>query len=129
MDDFIPLALRTEATPPTSLTLRQGRLLHAACGLATESGEFLDQVKKHVFHNKPLDEVNLKEEIGDIFWYAAIALDELDSGFDAEERRVIAKLRSRYPGKYRDEDTNSRNVQKEREVLESPIDLINQFKK
>lgn len=125
MDDFIPLALRTEATPPTSLTSRQGRLLHAALGLVTESGEFADALKKHLFYQKPLDEVNLKEEIGDILWYAAIALDELDSDFDAEERRVIAKLRSRYPSKFTSEAAITRDLKKEREVLEqapSPIE-------
>lgn len=47
-------------------------LLHCATGLVTESAELVDAVKKNVFYGKPLDVVNIKEEIGDILWYIAI---------------------------------------------------------
>ena len=42
------------------------RLLHAAMGLCTESGEFMDMMKKHILYGKTIDEVNLKEELGDL---------------------------------------------------------------
>lgn len=47
-------------------------MLHVAWGLFTEVGELVDQAKKHIFYNKPLDIVNLKEELGDVMWYLAI---------------------------------------------------------
>ena len=43
-------------------------LVHAAMGLVTESGEFLDAIKKHMFYNKPLDKANLKEELDKCVW-------------------------------------------------------------
>lgn len=47
-------------------------LLHCATGLVTESAELVDAIKKHVFYGKPLDVVNIKEELGDLLWYVAI---------------------------------------------------------
>lgn len=43
-------------------------LQHAALGMITESAEFADMLKKHLFYGKNLDEVNLREEIGDLLW-------------------------------------------------------------
>lgn len=48
-------------------------MLHFAIGLSTESAEILDQIKKHVYYNKPLDIINLEEELGDCLWYIALA--------------------------------------------------------
>jgi NTP pyrophosphatase (non-canonical NTP hydrolase) len=48
------------------------REFHAAMGLVTETAEFLDAFKKHIFYGKPLDKVHLLEEIGDMMWYVAI---------------------------------------------------------
>lgn len=48
--------------------------LHATTGGLTEiGGEFADQLKAHIFYGKPLDVVNLGEELGDSWWYIAIA--------------------------------------------------------
>ena len=49
----------------------QIRLFHGVLGLATESGEIADNVKKHLFYGKDADEPNLIEELGDILWYVA----------------------------------------------------------
>lgn len=77
------------------------RLLTAGIGLASESGEFDEIVKKTVFQGKPWNEdvrFHLKRELGDIIWYwtqACLAL-----GFDPNEviAENVAKLESRYPG-------------------------------
>lgn len=118
METFINDAIRTESTV-FNIEPGDERLLHAGIGLATEAGEFLDQLKKHVFYGKPLDKVNLKEELGDMMWYMAIALDELDSDFTTEQQRVINKLKARYPEKFSLESAENRDLDKEREVLES----------
>jgi len=94
------------------------RLLHAAMGLCTEAGEFMDMMKKHILYGKPLDEVNLREELGDKLWYTALALDELKSTFEACFDINIAKLRARYPNKFTEKDALNRNLEREREILE-----------
>lgn len=95
------------------------RLLHAAMGLCTETGEFMDMLKKHILYGKPLDEVNLKEELGDQLWYTALALDELRSTFENCFATNINKLRARYPNKFTELDALNRNLDKERKILES----------
>ena len=50
------------------------RLTTASVGLAAESGEFLEIVKKMVFQGKPWNEDNREHliiELGDIMWYVA----------------------------------------------------------
>jgi len=44
-------------------------LLHMNLGITTEVGEFLDVIKKNLAYGKPLDIVNLGEEISDMAWY------------------------------------------------------------
>lgn len=118
MDNFIKQALRTESDNAPNIIGDRARLLHAAMGMATESGEFMDALKKSYFYNRVLDRTNLLEEIGDILWYIAIALDVLDSDFDTEMGRVIRKLRVRFPEKFNDVDANLRDLSAERAELE-----------
>jgi NTP pyrophosphatase (non-canonical NTP hydrolase) len=93
-------------------------LLHAALGLQTESAEFSDMLKKAIFYGKPIDEVNLKEEIGDILWYAALALRTLNTDFETVMGRNIEKLKSRYPDKFTEDKALNRNLDTERKILE-----------
>lgn len=93
-------------------------LLHASMGLVTEAGEFQDMLKKHIFYGKPFDEVNLKEEIGDILWYCAIALEALGTDFESVMQTNINKLKARYPNKFTEENALERNLEIEREILE-----------
>lgn len=46
-------------------------ILHMKCGMLTEAGELVDQIKKHFAYGKELDVVNLQEEWGDFMWYYA----------------------------------------------------------
>lgn len=122
MKDFIEKATRTEAPPENAIGRTQWRglirLLHAGIGIATEAGEFLDQLKKHVFYGKDLDFTNLKEEIGDMLWYLAIALDELGFTFEEVMSMVIEKLKKRYPEKFTEAEALNRDLETERLVLE-----------
>lgn len=95
------------------------RLLHASIGLNTEQAEFADVLKKAMFYGKPLDETNLKEELGDMLWYMAIAMDALNTDFETEMARVIHKLRTRYPDKFSDYQADNRDLAAERQALES----------
>lgn len=102
------------------------RLLHAAIGIFTESGEMLEALLKQMDTGE-LDLINFGEELGDVDWYKAIAHDE--TGTDEVELRMknIAKLRLRFPGKFTSEDALNRDLDAEREVLEStfaPVEAL-----
>ena len=83
-------------------------LLHATLGITGEAGELADAVKKSIFYSKPLDIVNMREEIGDIMWYIALACRTLDFDLDELLQENIAKLQKRYPEKYSDEHATLR---------------------
>lgn len=83
-------------------------LLHATLGAAGEAGELADQVKKHIFYSKPLDIANMREEIGDIMWYIALACRTLNFDLDELLDENIAKLQKRYPEKYTDQHASLR---------------------
>ena len=129
-EQFVRDALRTEpsrvqyeeALARLMATGRNGlttlRLLHAAMGLATEAGEFLDALKKHIFYGKPIDPVNLIEEIGDSSWYERIGCDALGVAYLEMLLRNVNKLRSRFPDKFDESQALDRNLGDERKILE-----------
>lgn len=121
--DFVSNAIKTESRNFDEIgsrmsEVRNQRLLHAGIGLATESGEFLDALKKHVFYGKELDTVNLSEEMGDIFWYCALIADELKIDFSQVMDTNIAKLKARYGDKFSEEKAENRDLKTERTILE-----------
>ncbi len=76
-------------------------LLTAALGLAAESGEFTEVVKKIILQGKPYNEDNvfhMKRELGDVCWYIAQACMALDTTFDEIIEMNVDKLKARYPG-------------------------------
>lgn len=115
-NQFIKDAIRTES--PNFFAPNQ-RILHAAIGCVTESGEMLDALKKSIYYGKPLDVVNVKEEAGDILWYLAILFDELGTDFETEMNRVINKLKTRFPDQFTEDEAFNRDLTTERKVLES----------
>ena len=88
---------RKRGTNPTQLTEDQSRLLLYAIGTGGEAGEILDHVKKHVWHDQPLDVEYLLKEAGDVLWYCDQLLQLL--GFTLEEALGAndAKLAARHP--------------------------------
>ena len=121
--DFVSNAIKTESRNFDEIgsrmsEVRNQRLLHAGIGLATEAGEFLDALKKHVFYGKELDTVNLSEEMGDIFWYCALIADELKIDFSQVMDINIAKLKARYGDKFSEDKAENRDLKTERTILE-----------
>jgi NTP pyrophosphatase (non-canonical NTP hydrolase) len=98
--------------------LKTLRILHAAMGCCTESGELMDAVKKHILYGKPIDDVNLQEEAGDMFWYCALLADAVGFSFEDTFEKNIAKLQARYPNRFNEKDALVRNLDKERQILE-----------
>lgn len=121
--EYIKEALRTDANDYSPSLQRmafadQGilRAEHAAFGLVTEAGEILDVFKKFKFYGKPIDRVNLIEELGDVMWYCAIMADSL--GINFVWYTNIAKLKKRFPDKFTSEKALNRDLLAERQVLE-----------
>lgn len=83
-------------TAPTDIG-HMSQLLNGVMGLAGESGEAVDLVKKHVFHEHDLDKERLAKELGDVAWYLAVTAYAI--GYDLEEilQMNVDKLRKRYP--------------------------------
>ena len=83
--------------------IKSARLLTSAMGLGSETGEFVEIVKKMYLQGKPPSDENIfhmKRELGDIMWYWVTACASL--GLDPYE--VISenqeKLAARYGEKF-----------------------------
>tara|TARA_B100000287_G_scaffold400654_1_gene420058 strand:- start:72 stop:482 length:411 start_codon:yes stop_codon:yes gene_type:complete len=97
--DFVSLADRLGELDREGANIE--RLTTAGVGLAAESGEFLEIVKKMVFQGKPWNDSNrdhLIIELGDTMWYVMQACMALDVSLDDVIRGNVKKLEKRYPG-------------------------------
>lgn len=92
--------------------------IHMLLGMQTEIAELADVFKKKLAYGKPIDWVNVKEELGDLMFY--IANFCTINGLDLEEimETNINKLRARYPEKFTQENALKRDLENERKILE-----------
>ena len=90
-----------------------GGILNGCLGLAGETGELLDMVKKWIFHEKPLDESHAQKELGDVLWYCALIATSFGWELDEVMEQNIAKLETRYPEGF---DIDRANNRKEDDV-------------
>jgi NTP pyrophosphatase (non-canonical NTP hydrolase) len=97
------------------------RIFHYIAGLVTEAGEALDQLKRHLFYGKPLDKINLKEELGDTDWYMNLGCSVLDTNMQEVEIANIRKLTARFGDKFSEDAALIRNLDNERKVLEENL--------
>jgi len=100
------------------VTTEFARLIHSALGLSTEAGEFVEALLDHV-DGADLDLVNLSEELGDVCWYVAIGSDTVKVPLSEIQQTNINKLKARFPDKFSEEKAINRDLDKEREILES----------
>lgn len=96
--EYQEMVLQLESRHDGKLGEDMIRLLHAAAGMCTESGEFMDSIKRAIFYGESLDIVNLTEELGDQLFYITLGLAVLNQSLDDAMAANAAKLRSRYPG-------------------------------
>ena len=99
--------------------IKMPRLLTAALGLGSETGEFVEIVKKMVLQGKPPSEDNIfhmKRELGDIMWYWATACSSL--GLDPYEviHENQVKLEARYGEKF---EVQRSEIRKEGDLWEN----------
>ena len=104
-------------------------VLHGTIGICTEAGEILDAIKKSMFYGKPIDKVNIKEEIGDVMWYIAILCREFNLEMEDVLQTNINKLKARYPDKFTSENALNRDLDKERKILETTTDEFTSFRR
>lgn len=92
-------------------------LIHAQLGLISEAAESLEEILSAFSEARELDVVNLKEEGGDKLWYQALEFRALDTTFEAEATKNIAKLAVRYPDKFTTDAALNRNLDEEKKTL------------
>lgn len=76
-----------------------------AMGLAGEAGEVADLVKKHLFHQVPLDRDKLIKELGDVRWYFEVLCHAAGTTIEEVEKLNVEKLRKRFPNGFTTEDS------------------------
>ena len=124
VEDGVKEMLRTETSPPIVIN---SRILHGIMGIVDEAGELNTIAKAKIYYNKEIDMVNLKEELGDLWWYFRLLLDEIAVIENSTPAQVFesiaemnkAKLHERYPEKYSDKAATNRDLNRERKELES----------
>ena len=119
-EQYVPLAMST-CSDGFHPHLVAPQLLHASMGLVTEAGEFQDALKRALFYGKPLDPVNLIEELGDVAWYIAIACDHLGVSLEETFGINIAKLKKRFPDKFTQHAALFRDLEGEYEALKEGV--------
>lgn len=77
-------------------------------GLAGESGEVIELLKKHLGHGHLLDKEKLKKELGDCIWYIVRIADENSLLMSDVLQTNIDKLKIRYPNGFRIKDSIDR---------------------
>jgi NTP pyrophosphatase (non-canonical NTP hydrolase) len=70
-------------------------IVYPALGLAGESGEIAEKVKKWLRGDRELDRELLIKELGDVQWYITSMADDLGSSLQAVIEENVAKLTSR----------------------------------
>ena len=87
---------------------RDELLSYLCMGLAGESGEVIEKVKKSVYHGHPLDLEDAAEELGDLLWYVSTLCSALHLSLDEVAAKNISKLNGRYPDGFSEERSRGR---------------------
>jgi NTP pyrophosphatase (non-canonical NTP hydrolase) len=102
--------------------------VHASMGMAFESGEVGDHMKKAWVYDRPFDRDEIIEEMGDTLHYFFMMLIKLSEGrpsvglgdiIDAN----MAKLRKRYPNGFTKHDAIARTDKQQTRVLNKMLGM------
>ncbi len=95
-DEYERAAARTFA-PRTFSDGDTPALAMGGLGIAGEAGEVADEIKKHLYHGKPLDRAAMCAELGDVLWYVAFLANRLGYTLSEVAEMNDKKLQDRYP--------------------------------
>ena len=88
-------------------------ITNGVLGLAGESGECCDIVKKFKYQGHDLDKNHLKDELGDVLWYLAETASGLGISLEEVALYNLDKLHKRYHGNtFHKEDSINREKYK-----------------
>lgn len=83
-------------------------LANYALGLAGESGECVDNIKKYVYHGHELSVEEIKKELGDVLHYVAGVATMVGLELEDIAAGNIDKLLKRFPNGFTVEDSINR---------------------
>lgn len=92
-NQYQKLAMRTNRDGASA----HDNLINGCLGLAGESGEVCDYVKKHIFQGHEFEIDHIIEELGDCMWYIALTATAVGATMGEVMERNIEKLKKRYP--------------------------------
>lgn len=96
----------------TSRTAAKGtienQIVCCGLGLAGESGEVVDLIKKIIYHGKPLDKAKIMLEMGDVLWYLSNLANALEVSLSTVAQMNLTKLQMRYPNGFSVQASNNR---------------------
>lgn len=102
-EDMVAALIKPGYDIQLTLTPETINMWHLATGIGGEAGELLDAIKKHVIYNKPLDRVNVIEELGDLMFYMEGLMQAVGVTRDEVIAANVAKLTVRYAKGYTDQ--------------------------
>lgn len=104
LNDYQELAQRTSNRNLSA----DEHLLNAMLGLAGETGECCDLVKKCFYQDGRNIQEKLFDELSDVLWYIAEAASAMGWNMDDIAEHNIGKLRKRYPDGFASERSLNR---------------------
>lgn len=102
------------------------RLDNASRGIGSDAGEVLDCIKRAIEYQKPLDETNLQEELGDVLY----RIEQCASAIGLTIQDLIESNRRKLDERYREGFTNqeadevNRDRAAERQAIEMPLEVL-----
>ena len=90
INEYQKLAMRTAEEKARCVS-------NVALGLAGESGEVADAVKKYLHQGHPLDREAVLQELGDVAWYVALGATTMGVDLESILQANVDKLLNRYP--------------------------------
>lgn len=105
--DFKDYQMACERTAKQNVPAAR-RFTEFCFGLAGETGETIEVIKKHLFHGHELNKEMLKEELGDLMWYISTTATTADLDLEDIAENNINKLRKRYPDKFTSDNSINR---------------------
>jgi NTP pyrophosphatase (non-canonical NTP hydrolase) len=106
-NEYQKLASRT--VPTYGSGEKTGLLTNFCLGLAGETGETIDYLKKVIFHGHSLDKDKLEYELGDILWYVSQIAQLVNIPLETIAIENIEKLKRRYPQGFNSDDSIKRS--------------------